>query len=94
MEYGKFDESTWFWKWRKNSSQQYLRFLYGNDFLNDHDIEIKYKDDILIKMKICYDEHSEEEHEVRFNLEKNFQELERHKNDLITSMYDGQLVTY
>lgn len=94
MEYGKFDESILFWKWRKNSSQQYLRFLYGNDFLNDHDIKIKYNDDILIKVKIWYDEYTEEEYEVHFDLDKNFKELERRKNNPITSMYDGQLATY
>ncbi len=45
-------------------------------------------------MKIWYDQYAEEIYEVRFDLEKIFQELERHKKDPITNIYDGQLATY
>lgn len=91
--YGKFEESIFFWRWRQNN-QLYLRILIGNDFFNNYDKLTEYKDEILIKAKIQCDECIEEKHEIRFELKKNFQELERHKKELITSVYDGQLATY
>ena len=91
--YGGVEDSELFGRWSRNN-QQYLLFLYGSDFLNDHDTDIRYKDDILIKAKICYDQYAEDIYEVRFDLKKSFQELERHKKDPITNIYEGQLATY
>lgn len=48
--YGRFEDESIFWDWRIN--QRYLRYLFGQDFLDDHDMEINYTDDIFIKVTL------------------------------------------
>lgn len=89
--YYNFEATKWLSGWEEG--RKYLRYAFGDRFLNGYDTETKYEDNMAFKVRISYD-GQEEDHELVFDLEKNIKELERHVKSPVVNTYEGQLASY